>query len=52
MKALIRKYVPLVAMLLLLVLVISFLPTEASNKTSLGFKAPSHTSQEVNLTVR
>ena len=52
MKALIRKYVPLVAMLLLLVLVISFLPTEASQETSLGFKAPSQTTQQANLTVR
>jgi hypothetical protein len=47
MKAFIRKYVPLAVMLLLLGLIISFMPAEASHGPSYGHNAPSQSAQKV-----
>jgi hypothetical protein len=51
MKAILKKYVSLAIMLLLLVLVISFLPAEASHETSYGYKDSPAPVKEVSLTV-
>ena len=50
MKAMIRKYVSLVIMLLLLVLIISWLPVEGTLETSYGYKDSKSGIQAVSLT--
>ena len=52
MKAIFRKYVSLVVMLLLLVLIISWLPKEGSVETSTSFEESINSVETVSFTSR
>jgi len=52
MKAILRKYVSLVIMLLLLVLIVSWLPAEGTVEASYGYKDSTNSVQPVSLSSR